>query len=403
MDTNLTDHLATPASRRRFLRRVLVFGVAVPSASALLAACGQPAQPAAPAKSEAAAAPAKTDAAAGKPAASGAADLDQLVEVAKKEGAVVGIGNTIQMDETKKAIGKAFRARYGLPDSFKVDLLEKGLADVYKQIQEEMAAGKLTIDVPYFNTVAWFKGMASDKKLLAFDAPEYAGYSKSESKPGFVNRPYYVSDLSILASIVWNKDVIRDSFSSWFDVLRPQYKGKISIVSARTGTSVALVFKAMKESPDIGVKLFQELAKLEPTTIAKTDVVVEKVISGEYPLSLFPSSRPYGFSKLQGVKNLGQVYPKEGVAALAVPWAILADAPHPNAAKLFVNFMRSQEGQQLLADYEGRVSGRPDIKSPDPNMVPSIESIKVLPLDEANVTKEEFQALGKEWGDMFGA
>lgn len=409
MDTSRTQQsTASIGTRREFIRRALALGLALPAASALLAACGQPAQPAAPARSEPAAAPkqeapaaAKADAA--KPAASAGFDIPQLVEGAKKEGLVVGIGNTIQFDETKAAIGKAFRARYGLPDSFKVELLEKTLSDIYKQIQEELAAGKLSIDVPYFNTVAWFNGMAKDKKLLAVDGPEFAGYTRLESKPGFNNRPYYVSDVSVLASIAWNKEIIRDSFTSWHDMLRPQYKGKISIVSARVGTSSALCYKAMKESPEIGKKFFEELAKLEPTTIAKTDVIVEKVVSGEYPLTMFPSSRPFSFVKFQGVKSLAQAFPKEGVTALAVPWAVLTDAPHPNAGKLFVNFMRSLEGQQLLADYEGRVSGRADVKSPSSEFVPAIDSIKVLPLDEVSVTREEFQALGKEWEAMFGA
>jgi iron(III) transport system substrate-binding protein len=159
----------------------------------------------------------------------------------------------------------------------------------------------------------------------------------------------------------------------------------------------------MKESPDIGIKFFQELAKLEPTTLAKTDQIGEKVVSGEYPITIFPSSRPYTFAKVQGVKSVAQFYPKEGVAALAVPWAIFADAPHPNAARLFVNFMRSQEGQQILADTEGRVSGRADIKSPDATFVPSLDALKLLPLDEVSVTKDEFQALGKEWVDIFGS
>lgn len=379
--------------RRQFLRRAAALGLSLPAASALLAASGPGATAGAAPRHQAPA----------RPAAGAEADLAPIIEAAKREGVVAAAGNSLQFDECRKALGDAFRARYGLPGSFKVDLVLKNIGPIQKQVEEEMAAGKVSLDVVYMNVVSWFAAMAKRGKLMAFDAPEYKAYARQDDKPGFNNRPYYVSDVMMLGSLAWNKDIIRDNtFTSWFDLLRPEYKGKITTLSVRLAASWGVTYKAMKEAPGIGRGFFERLAKLEPVTLQFTEAMVEKVVSGEYPIALASSTRPYGFWKLQGARNIGQSFPREGVVPLAAVWAALADAPHPNAAKLLVNFARSREGQQIMADYEGRISGRPDVVSPSSVYVPNLSDLKLLWVDQVNISPQEFRQLGREWEAMFG-
>ena len=58
------------------------------------------------------------------------------------------------------------------------------------------------------------------------------------------------------------------------------------------------------------------------------------------------------------------VFPKEGVPLVVSPSAITSFAPHPNAARLFTDFIFSREIQQVLADTEGLYTGHPEVKYP---------------------------------------
>jgi iron(III) transport system substrate-binding protein len=302
----------------------------------------------------------------------------------------------------RQAFGEAFKAYYRLPSSFRVEMLVKNTGSLQKQVEEELAAGRVSVDVLCLNVVAWLAALAGRGQLLAFDAPQYAAYAGWAGRPEFNKRPYFVSDPDFLSSIVWNTEIIKDNaFASWFDLLRPEYKGRITTVSARLSLSYALVYKAMREAPEIGERFFDEFAKLEPVTVTLTTQAIAKVVSGEYPLTVAPASRAYTAWR-QGARNLAQSFPKEGVVPLAVPWVVLAGAPHPNAAKLLVNFARTREGQQLMADLDGHWSGRGDVTSPNPQFVPPLDRLKLLHVDELNVSPQEFQRLGQDWKDRFG-
>jgi iron(III) transport system substrate-binding protein len=327
-------------------------------------------------------------------------NLEALVEGAKREGGVIFAGNAIQADETKKALPIAFREKYGLPASFAFDIVVKPIGQLQKQIEDEMVANKVSVDVIAMNVLAWAAALAKRNKLMPFETPEYEAYD--HLGPGMVNRPYYVSDPTITWNIAWNSDLIKgNDFQSWFDLLRPEYKGKMTVISGRLSQSAAVNFKGMRETPAIGMDFFKRLAELEPVTVTLTDTAVVKLQSGEFPITLVPSTRPYAAWK-RGARNIGQSFAKEGVVALGVPWMITAEAPHPNAAKLLVHFARSREGQQLLADQEGRISARKDVKSPNPIHVPDVSKLKLIKIDEVNIEQQEFRALGQEWRTLFG-
>ena len=82
------------------------------------------------------------------------------------------------------------------------------------------------------------------------------------------------------------------------------------------------------------------------------------------------------------------VYPVEGTPAAVLNGVVMQRAPHPNAARLFINFMFSREGQQIFADYGFR-SVHPEVRDP-PGRKPLAE-IKVLRTDP-----EEQERAGEE-------
>jgi ABC-type Fe3+ transport system substrate-binding protein len=85
----------------------------------------------------------------------------------------------------------------------------------------------------------------------------------------------------------------------------------------------------------------------------------------------------------------------EPVITYVHPVALARQAPHPNAGKLFINFLLSQEGQRMLRD-QGRIPSRRDI---DPQVF-SIRNVKLQASDPR--LAKEYAPAGEEMRAIFG-
>jgi iron(III) transport system substrate-binding protein len=142
------------------------------------------------------------------------------------------------------------------------------------------------------------------------------------------------------------------------------------------------------------------LAKMSPNLILRSENVAERLVSGEDLMAAggMPT-RAYQFNE-RGAK-LKFMLPKEGVVLLPEATFILSDAPHPNAAKLWVDFVLSEAGQQIIVQHEALISGRDGFKSPLPDYAPAMESLKTIPVDWEKVTLDEMQKARDEWASLF--
>jgi len=94
------------------------------------------------------------------------------------------------------------------------------------------------------------------------------------------------------------------------------------------------------------------------------------------------------------------VYPKEGVPLVVSPTAIMAAAPHPNAARLFTDFTFTREIQQVMADSEGLYTGHPEVKYPTDK--PKMTDLKLLAVDPEELEKRN-EEIKKRFVEFFGA
>jgi iron(III) transport system substrate-binding protein len=76
---------------------------------------------------------------------------------------------------------------------------------------------------------------------------------------------------------------------------------------------------------------------------------------------------------------LAIVYPVEGTPLIISHAAVMKDAPHPNAARLFINFLFSREGRQFLVDNGQQCCLDPDVTEPAGRM--PLSQVKLLTAD----------------------
>jgi iron(III) transport system substrate-binding protein len=270
-----------------------------------------------------------------------------------------------------------------LPASFNVQHTLKGTGDVVTTVQQEVQADKVTYDVAYVGDNPFFKSLKDANALAAFQATEYVAIEPMVQKLGFVaDPPYWVPITSYAFSPVWNRKFYKKEIVSWNDTVDAELKDKAIQGDIRTSaTQTDTYIRVSQDLPDY----FQKYAEAtNPVLIFRIADQLQKVTSGERVLTNFgDGGRSYQAFLADRDLDIGISYPTEGVVPLPVPVGVLAKAPHPNAARLFVEFLMSKEGQQAWLDLEGRWALRTDVSiNPDlTKFLKPLDQIKTLSVD----------------------
>jgi iron(III) transport system substrate-binding protein len=214
---------------------------------------------------------------------------------------------------------------------------------------------------------------------------------KSLSDPGFS----YVTNAARYL-LIYNKDRVKpeDAPRAWIDLLDPKWKGRVATghpaFSGCTGTWALGVKKVH------GWDFFEKLAKNNPRIGRSAVDPVTLITAGECLVGVGSANNSY--SAVDKGNPIGIVHPSDGLVLCVTPSAIPAHAPHPNAAKLFMEWLLSPEyARMLTADgSEPILEGVP----PRPGMPPLAEQ-KVIPLTVAEI-RTGVPELIEQWRDTFG-
>ena len=159
------------------------------------------------------------------------------------------------------------------------------------------------------------------------------------------------------AVLVNAKDVTAaEAPKGWRDLTEPKWQGKILSDDPRALGAGEVWFEVTYEA--FGRDFHEAMAKQKPVFSRDFAQSNQRVARGEYPLYL-----PFNVSEFQRIRGLPirVVVPAEGVPYVALGPALLKNAPHPNAARMFMNFMLERNGQELIASegFRPAVAGTP--------------------------------------------
>jgi iron(III) transport system substrate-binding protein len=145
---------------------------------------------------------------------------------------------------------------------------------------------------------------------------------------------------------------------------------------------------------------FKAVAAMKPSFLIRSEQIAGRLVTGE-DLMAFSGmpTRAYQYNQKGG--KLKFLLPEEGSVLLPQNMFILKKAPHPNAAKLWVDFVLSEEGQAILVKGEAMVSGRTGFKSPLPEYAPGIDNLNLINVDWQGLSSEKLKVLRDEWTGVF--
>ncbi|TPW26774.1 extracellular solute-binding protein [Martelella alba] len=149
----------------------------------------------------------------------------------------------------------------------------------------------------------------------------------------------------------YNKIYVKpeDAPVSWTELADPKWDKQVSISSLQTVSGTGQALTALTLAGVLDKAWFERLAANHPIVSQANAQAIQAVASGQATVGL---DVPYHFFKAAAKKGapFEFVFPKEGVISIPLNEALLTDAPHPAAAKLFINWLFSPEAQQVLAD-----------------------------------------------------
>ena len=286
------------------------------------------------------------------------ADYASIIAAAKKEGTVSVYTSTDAAQSQK--LQDAFSKKYGI----KIAYNDLGTNGAYNQVISEAAAKQTTADV------VWSSAMDLQMTLVQ------DGYADEYVSPEASKQPAWADYKNLLyATTVEPIGVIFNTKALSEDKLPKTYADMITFLKANKSTLQGKVATFDPEKSGSGFlhhsndarnrKDFWDLAKAMGDDGAKiyssSGGMKETVVSGENVIAINIIGS-YALDWVKESPNLGVHFATDYTPAFSRLILKTKDAPHPNAAKLFIDFMLSSEGQSLLAE-SGLPSVRQDVTS----------------------------------------
>jgi iron(III) transport system substrate-binding protein len=307
------------------------------------------------------------------------ADRQQKLEAAAKKEGTLTLYTSLATNESMP-LTTAFEKKYGI----KVNLWRTTSDKVVQRAVSEGQANRHIADVMETNGPE-VEMMAREKLLAEFYSPHLADYPAAAIGP---NR-LWVSDRLAFFVVAFNTNKFKraDIPTTYEGFLDPKWKGQLSI-EATDSEWMATTIKKM--GSDKGMKFFQGLAAMHPDMRQGHVLLAQMVAAGDAPVALTAYNANAASLKMRGAPI--DWVPVQPVVGRPQGIGVAANAPHPNAALLFADFVLSPEGQQMFADM-GRVPANPKVKTP----------LNDFPytMSEASTVLDESAKWDKLWTSLF--
>lgn len=310
-----------------------------------------------------------------------------LIAAAKKEGELTWYTTQI-VNQFARPAADAFQKKYGV----RVNYIRADSNEVTLRLQNEGKAGRVMADV-FDGTGATAALKAAN--LVAKYIPESANRlpDRYKDKDG-----YWVATNLYVLTPGFNTDLVKKGTQprTFEDLLDPRWRGKIAWNSSVTPSGAAgfvgVVLAHMGQEK--GLAYLRQLSgqKVVGLQVAARQVL-DQVIAGEYAIALNIFNNHAVISAMKGAPSAW--IPMEPALAVFSCLSLTAGAPRPNAGKLFIDFLMSEEGQKLYRDAD-YLPVDPAVPPKDPSLRPGDGTFSAV-----FMTPEEIHDNLPKWGAIY--
>jgi iron(III) transport system substrate-binding protein len=315
-----------------------------------------------------------------------------LLAAAKKEGEIVWYSSH-QISEAIPVVAKAFAEKY--PD-LKLTVVGGTSTTVFQKFMQDVKMGAPRADVISTGTPGNFvdlkqKGMLAQYKPENFSQidPLFQQYSNSGDN-------YYFATQAAMLGIAYNSDKVTDADAPklWTDLLDPKWQGQVAMGDLGSSGLVAEWGAEMNKA--YGWQYFDKLIASHPLVGRSVVDGVTSLVSGERLVS--PTVVGVALDSAHKGNPIKVSFPKDGVVLVMMPSAILKDAPHPNGARLLMEFLLGKE-YAAATTSTGYRPARDDVPLAAGQEVSPDLKFLTMPAQES---METTKAVVAKWRETFG-
>jgi len=299
------------------------------------------------------------------PLRSNSATRQDLVEAAKKEREVV-LYTTTNLEEAS-AMGGHFKAKYPFLD---VNVNRAEGERIVTKILQETRAKKTLVDV--MQTPAFYLHALRKRGIVG----EYTSAENPFFPRNFKEEKYWTTTYYNPYVVLYNTKLVsaQNLPKRYADLLGSFWKNKMTLEKDKIDWFTAMLHILGREK---GIKYMRDLSRQDPMLRIGQTLITQLVAAGETALQINANAVTVNRLKQKGAP-IDWVAPGP-LPGLMVGVGLISQAPHPAAARLFVDFLLSKEGQQLYQSA-GRLVGRSDLPQDESLRV---RGAQIVPVDPA--------------------
>lgn len=313
-------------------------------------------------------------------------EWDRVVVAAKKEGKLTAYSFHF-VGDVGVGLARAFKEKYGI----ELEIISGPGMQLIERIRSEQRAGQGIGDII---TTAASIILVSKKQGMTQSAGELPVFQEPGvwyGDPRLDPDRHVISFATAMFPVMANTQLVKPEQepTSWLDLLKPEWKGKIALADPTSIPNAVYVYVALTKAKKLDKDYFVSLGKQDLRLVNTTRDHSAAVARGQVALSFGASDSTTAILVKEGapVKALDM---REGIPlTLANALAMLAGAPHPNAARLFINWFLSREAQTIYVNLDPRFSIRKDVPDTRPagvRLSPKVTLI-VTPEDEEETAR----------------
>jgi len=251
---------------------------------------------------------------------------------AKREGGVTWYTSTPVA--TAQKIANLFQAETGI----KVELFRSGGSAVLRRFLQEIDGRRVLADVLTISDPAAVSTLIKRDLLVPFRPKNFEQIPDEVKDP----RGYHVAQRLNVAGIIARTDKGLELPKNWTDLTDPKYKGKLVMPDPSFTAIQLMVVGALSQK--YGWAFYQKLRANEIMIVQGHQQVSDTLVRGERLIAA-EGADSYAWEARRAGHKVQMIVPTDGAFVIAAPTAIIKGSPHPNAAKVLVNWLLSREGQ----------------------------------------------------------
>jgi iron(III) transport system substrate-binding protein len=265
----------------------------------------------------------------------------KLVEAAKSEGKLVLY--TSSFIEVMQEMIAAFNKRFPFVNVY---LVRAPTGQLVTRIQTEAASGKLAADIVDQSDPAI--GLRIESLFQPYAPPNAADF-----RPNALVSPKLWPTIANGWCIAYNTELVKVPPQTWGDLCKPEYGDGLigQVIGPSGGNSWARI---MFERMVLGEDYWARQAKTKPRLFPSAAPAADSLVRGE--VGIAPLIYDIIYPKKRDGAPVGIVFGREGVPTTHYASGILKSASHPAAARLFMDWLLSPEGQYLSTKRNGDFS-----------------------------------------------